>query len=136
MARRRGVHNGHQLGVSRWEVITINRSPEEVAPGGRLPGPLAEFGDAVEVRISPAPADRGTEIAGRWRQSSQFGTADGPNGEGDAQPLRSALRATRQLVEVGEVLVLEPQPAGKRSPLPTTTTLEAAARRVGRKGQL
>jgi hypothetical protein len=136
MARRHGVHNGERLVVSRWEVITVNRSPEEVAPGGRLPAPLAELGNAVEVRLSPALAERGTEIAARMRQS-QFGSGDGSNGEGDARhTLRSALRATRQLAEVGEVLVVEPQPAGKRTPLPTTTALEAAVRRSGREGQL
>lgn len=73
----------------RWHTVTVNRTQEQVAPQGRLPDPLARLAGAVEVRLRPAPADRGTEVAAR---------RDG----GGA--LRRALRETRQLVETGEVL--------------------------------
>jgi hypothetical protein len=42
----------------RWHTVTVNRPPEEVATDGRLPGPLPELGDAVEVQIRPAPGGR------------------------------------------------------------------------------
>jgi hypothetical protein len=45
---RNGTANGHRV---RWHTVTINRPPEEVAPDGRLPQPIAELGDQVEVEI-------------------------------------------------------------------------------------
>ena len=56
---RRGMH--------RWLSVTINRKPEDVAPDGLLPEPLAVLGDAIEVRIREAPGDKGTELAARLR---------------------------------------------------------------------
>jgi hypothetical protein len=50
----------------RWHTVTVNRPPEEVAPEGRLPEPLAALGDTIEVRTRPAP---GTG-APRWRPAS------------------------------------------------------------------
>lgn len=49
----------------RWHVVTVNRPPEEVSSEGRLPDPLAELGDKIEVQTRPAPGDRGTELAAR-----------------------------------------------------------------------
>jgi len=54
----------------RWHTVTVNRPPEEVATDGRLPGPLAELSDAVEVQIRPAPGGRGTEVAARLRSGA------------------------------------------------------------------
>ena len=95
--------------TDRWHAITVNRPPEEVAPGGQLPGPLAALGDRVEVQIRPAPGDRGTEIHARVRGSV-------PSGEDPRQALRKALRETQWLLETGEVLRPDPEPTTKPTP--------------------
>jgi hypothetical protein len=108
---------------SRWRSVTINRSPQEVMPGGTLPGPLAALGDAVEVEVRPAPGGKGTELAARLR-------AAGPTGP------RSALRQAKQLIEVGEVLRVDPQPHGHRPATPTGKLVESATRHAGGEGVL
>jgi hypothetical protein len=92
----------------RWHAITVNRPLGEVAPGGRLPGPLSELGDAVEVRLRPAPGDRGTEVAARLRDAGA-----GP-GAGD---VRRALRESRSLLETGEILLPDAPGTTQRTPL-------------------
>ncbi|HEX8631518.1 MAG TPA: hypothetical protein VF755_25445 [Catenuloplanes sp.] len=92
---------------SRWHVLTVNRPRDEVAPDGRLPGPLAELGDAVEVRLSPAPGGRGTEIAARPRDGAPSGVraaASRLTGDDSRRAVRRALRESRQLLETGEIL--------------------------------
>jgi len=80
-----------------WLVATVHRAPTDIAPDGRLPEPLERLGDAVDVRIRPAPGDRGTELSVRplpttgatrdaWRQA------------------RRALREAKMICETGEVL--------------------------------
>jgi hypothetical protein len=34
-----------------WRSVTVALPPEQVAPDGRYPGPLAELGEAVEVLV-------------------------------------------------------------------------------------
>ena len=111
---------------SRWRAVTVNKPPGEIAPDGALPEPLAELGDAVEIRITKAPDAKGTEIAVRLRDSRH----------GDAGQVRSALRRSKQLIEVGEVLRLDPQPAGRRAPTPAGKVLDAITRRAGAEGVL
>ena len=53
--------------ADRWHAIAVNRAPEEVAPEGQLPGPLSELGEQIEVRLQPAPGERGTEIKGYFK---------------------------------------------------------------------
>lgn len=145
----------------RWQTVTILAEPEQVAPDGRLPAPLAELADTVETRIRPAPAGRGTQLSARTRPgparqgsakpaasmteastselSASGSTGPGlvtaePTGPGlapagptgpdssgwkghdPARQIRMALQQARQLVETGEVLAVEPQPAGRRRP--------------------
>ncbi|MFI5914445.1 hypothetical protein [Dactylosporangium sp. NPDC051541] len=87
VARRRRA-----FAPDRWHSVTVNCSPEELDP---LPAPLDELGFPVEVRIQPAPGDRGTELAAR--------VAPGADPE-RVRRLRAALREARSLAEVGEVL--------------------------------
>jgi hypothetical protein len=95
-------------------VVTIEAASEDIAPGGALPAPLAAFGDTIEVELRPAPGDRGTELAARVRPGPA--PSGSPDSDADEQrhQLRQALRQTKQLVEVGEVLVAEPRPEGYR----------------------
>jgi hypothetical protein len=98
-------------GGPRWLVVTANRPPDQVAPDGRLPEPLASLED-VEVQIRPAPGDRGTEIAARPRvavPSGITGAAARVAGTDPRQAIRTALRDTKMLLETGEILEADRQ---------------------------
>ena len=102
--------NGGAVGGERadhWLVVTVNRPPQEVRAGNDLPGPLAGLGDEVEVRIRPAPADKGTEISARPRGSSS---------KDYRQKVRKALREAKQILETGEVLSPDWPPTTKDTP--------------------
>ncbi|MEV4350651.1 hypothetical protein AB0J83_39845 [Actinoplanes sp. NPDC049596] len=88
-AKRRG---GRSPASRRTHVVTVNR------PLSELPESLEELSRSVEISLTAAPGDRGTEIAVRIPEGS-------PVSEGE---VRRALRETRSLVEVGYVL----SPAG------------------------
>jgi hypothetical protein len=110
---------------NRWRAVTVYKQPDEIAPGGVLPQPLADLGDSVEVRITPAPGGKGTELAARPRDEA-----------GSAEAVRSALRKSKQLLEVGEILRVDPQPAGHRPPTPAGKVLDAVTSRAGGQGVL
>ena len=104
----------------RWLQVTVLAAPEVIAPDGRYPGPLADLGDSVELRMQPAPGDRGTELGARLREADPSGFRGAiarVHGDDPRQPVRAALRKAKQLIEVGEVLVLEPISHGTRKPL-------------------
>jgi hypothetical protein len=137
MTARQFGNGGPRETQDRWHTVTINRPPEEVAPDGRLPEPLAELGDAVEVRLRPAPGGRGTEVAARLREgapSGPGGVVARASGNDPRQDLRSALRQSRQLLETGEVLRADEPPTTRRTlrGLP----LDLATRRAGGEGRL
>lgn len=122
---------------NRWRAVTVNKPVDEVAPNGSLPRPLASLSDWVEVRITPAADAKGTEIAARLRYPEPSGPGAVPSrlaGTDPRQAVRSALRESKQLIEVGEVLRVEPQPAGDRTPTPAGKILDAVTRRAGAEG--
>jgi hypothetical protein len=137
MTTRQVGDGAARVARDRWHTVTVNRPPDEVAPEGRLPGPLAELSDAVEVQIRPAPGGRGTEVAARLRDGA-------PAGPGAAvarvawkdprQQVRSALRQSKQLLETGEVLTPDEQPTARRTL--RNLPLELATRRAGGEGLL
>lgn len=114
---------------SRWHKVTINRGPEEVLPDGRLPAPLAALGDGVEVEVTPAPGDKGTELAARLRDTAETGS-------GPRQQVRSALREAKQLIEAGEVLCVDPTPHGHRPATAGGAIVETATKHAGGEGAL
>ncbi|WP_432971449.1 hypothetical protein [Dactylosporangium sp. CA-233914] len=116
-ARRRGRPE-----PDRWHSVTIYSSPERLAS---MPPPLDELGFPVEIRIRPAPGDRGTELAAR--------IADGSGGDRVRQ-LRTALREARSLAEVGEVL--RPDAPSATQPTLTGAPLEYATRYGREEGRL
>jgi hypothetical protein len=121
----------------RWHTVTISRPPDEVAPDGRLPEPMAELGDQVEVQIRPAPGDKGAELAARLRTaepSGLTGTAARITGNDPRQDLRAALRQAKQLLETGEVLSADKPPTTRRTL--RNLPLELATRRAGGEGRL
>ena len=116
-----------ETAARRWRAVTVLCSPEQVGTGADLPAPLAALGNRVEVRITPAPGDRGTELAARYR--------DRPSDD-DLRALRSALRQAKQLIEVGEVLRVDPAPHGVRKRTPQGAALEGATARARGEGVL
>lgn len=123
--------------ASGWLVVTVLREPTEIDPTS-LPAPLAAYGDRIETRIRPAPGGKGTELAVRLtRRSSGNDSAParltGSDPQGD---LRSALRKAKQLIEVGEVLKVDPAPHGKRNATPAGAALEAVTKRAPKGGVL
>ena len=111
--------------ASGWLVVTVCCEPDEIDIAA-LPAPLAEFGNRIEVRVHRAPDGKGTELATRLRNRPPSGSAasrlSGTDPEAD---LRSALRRAKQLIEVGEVLAVDPTPHGKRTASPGGALLEA-----------
>jgi len=125
--------------ANRWHVVTVNRSPDEVMPDGTPPPALRALGDLVEVEVRPAQQARGTELRARVRQPEP-GTAKSVlerlGGTDPRQAVRAALREDKQLIEVGEVLRLEPIPHGDRGHTPGGKLVETVTKRAGGEGLL
>jgi uncharacterized membrane protein len=121
---------------SRWRAVTINRSPDEVMPDSRVPGPLAALGDLVEVEVRAAPGGKGSELRARLRRPEPTGAASAAarlSGDDPRQQVRAALREAKQLIEV---LRVDPTPHGRRTPTPTGAVVELATKRAAREGVL
>ncbi|MGK5684174.1 hypothetical protein [Actinoplanes sp. URMC 104] len=113
LARRR---SSTPAGAGRWHSVTVFRSPAEVAE--HLPDDLRD----LEVQLTPAPQDRGTEVHAR--------AAAGEVPDAEVQRI---LRETRSLLEVGEVL----RPGGPTTtPTPLNASLRAITRRTRTGGLL
>jgi hypothetical protein len=124
-----GRSSGNGAGeAARWQVVTVNRPPDEVAPDGQVPGRLGGLGDAVEIQVRSAPGDRGTELAARPRPGAPA------SGDDPRQTVRMALRDTKQLIETGEILGPHRPPTTQRTLL--GLPLDAATRRARRVGRL
>jgi hypothetical protein len=120
--------------ASGWLAVTVFREPPDVDTA-QLPAPLAEFGDRIEVRARPAPAGKGTELAARLRDRPSSGSAlTRLTGSDPQADLRSALRRAKQLIEVGEVLAVDPAPHGRRTATPGGLLLEAWTKVAPRAG--
>jgi len=116
----------------RWLAVTVEGDHPELAAGGPLPAPLAELGSNVEVDVRPGPGNWGTEIFARPAvDPSSAAAGDDVRGE-----IRSALRQSKQLLEVGEVLVAEPRPEGHRPPTVPGKLVDRAVRSADKKGVL
>jgi hypothetical protein len=99
---------------SRWNSVTVDLSPDEIAPGGVYPQPLVDLGDVVDIRMIPAPGSWGTELGARPKPEVPGISA------GDLrQDVRRALRQSKTLLEAGEILRDQPMPHGKRPSTPT-----------------
>ncbi|MGT2425820.1 hypothetical protein [Amnibacterium kyonggiense] len=136
---RRRADDGPGEARSRWRAVTIAREPEAVVPQGRLPEPLAALGDLVEVGTRVAPGGRGTELRARLRSPEPRGAASAAarlTGEDPRERVRAALREAKQLIEVGEVLRVDPAPHGRRRTTPGGVVVETAAERAAGEGVL
>ncbi|MDQ0734805.1 hypothetical protein [Arthrobacter agilis] len=124
---------------SRWRAVTINRSTSDIMPEGRLPAPLAELGNLVEVEVRPAPGGKGSELRARFRNPEPTGAASVAaklSGDDPRQRVRAALREAKQLIEVGEVLRVDPASHGHRPPTPTGKLVDLATDRAPGEGVL
>jgi hypothetical protein len=131
---RRAVTQPHKA-VPEWLGVTVLAPPERIAPGGELPEPLRAMGDAIEVRMEPAPGDRGTELYARRTDGTRPGaTASRLTGGDDLAELRTALREAKSLVECGEVV--QPVSPPKTHPGPAGRVLAALDRRAQGAGRL
>ncbi|MGY1605210.1 hypothetical protein [Geodermatophilus sp. SYSU D00815] len=111
----------------RWRAVTVLRDPADVGTPQAPPPALAALGDRIEVRITPAPGDKGTELAARYR---------GEASQEDLGALRAALREAKQVLEVGEVLRVDPAPHGHRKPTPQGALLEGLTKSAPKEGVL
>ncbi|TDD25979.1 hypothetical protein [Nonomuraea diastatica] len=83
-----------------WFAVTVETDPA-LLTGPDRPDELARLAERHEIRIGPAPGGRGSEIAVR--------EADGET--------RDRVRKLKQLLETGEVLLVDRQPEGHRTAL-------------------
>ena len=88
----------------------------------------------MQIDITAAPADKGTEIAARV-------VTDGAEaGAGDLaelqKQLRVALRHSKQLLETGQVMQVDPQPHGERTSSPAGKAIDAAQAHGAEQGVL
>lgn len=125
-ALRRAVGGASQSDpdADPWHAVTVNRAPGDL-PADVLPVPLAAFGDTIEVVMRPAPGDRGTEIHAR--------PLNGADAEAHRR-LRRALRESRSLLELGEVI--EPNANVTTEPTALNRPIRAATARGKEEGLL
>lgn len=111
---------------SGWLAVTVLREPSDIDESA-LPAPLAELADRIDVRVVRAPAGRGAELYARLREAPPRAGAPRRLSANDPESeLRSALREAKQLLEVGEVLAVDPAPHGERPATPGGKLLESA----------
>ncbi|MEV5935102.1 hypothetical protein ACIQCD_17325 [Streptomyces sp. NPDC093250] len=135
--RTRSAHRSDDRAGERWLTVTIYRPPEDVGSDEKLPAPLDEFADRIEVRVRKAPGDRGTELAARFKEPVPAASASLPArlaGKDPRQDLRRALRDTKALLEAGEVLLPDTPPTTR--PTPGGKPVELFTRRSGGEGAL
>jgi hypothetical protein len=120
---------GGQQDPMRWRVVTIYRPIEELQQ--TLPQPLADLGDAIEVRVRQGPDSKGTEVAARLSPSRITQLED----PGRAlEELRSALRRAKQLCEIGWVHEANVNSTTRTTPL--NAPMREALRHAGGEGRL
>jgi uncharacterized membrane protein len=101
-----------------WDAEVTEEGPGQLiawrATGG---GERHPFGHEGRLELRPAPGDRGTELhvrVGFDQPGGQVGAAlAAVSGEDPDQLVRQALRQVKQVLEGGEVIRTEGQPAGR-----------------------
>ncbi|MGV9883640.1 hypothetical protein [Streptomyces sp. NPDC003006] len=118
VARRHKARPADPAAADRWLTVTINLGPADVQ-ADKLPSPLREYGERIETRTSPAPGDRGTELAVRFAAPQSKITRSVPArlaGADPRQDLRRALREAKALLETGEVMRPDAPPTTRKTP--------------------
>jgi hypothetical protein len=91
-----------------WKAVTVLGEAQDFTSGG-YPEPLERLAPSLEIRIDPAPGDKGFEVHARVREGSELPVTGDPSAA-----LRGALRDAKQVFETGEVLRATPRPHGDR----------------------
>ncbi|MCS5714609.1 hypothetical protein NVV95_08590 [Herbiconiux sp. CPCC 205716] len=118
LVKKKSESDGDGRHPDGWKAVTVLGESAEFERGG-YPEPLQRIAGTLEIRLQPAPGDKGFEVHARVKDdadTTSFGE-DEPD-----QALRTALRDAKQLFETGEVLRAVPRPHGERP----TTLLGAA----------
>ncbi|BFM25778.1 hypothetical protein [Microbacterium sp. che218] len=93
-----------------WKAVTVLGDADGFASEG-YPEPLHRVAESLEIRVQPAPGDKGFEVHARVREGSELAGEKDPGAQ-----LRTALRDAKQFFETGEVLRSTPRPHGERPP--------------------
>jgi hypothetical protein len=125
LVRTRADTDGDGRHPEGWKAVTVLGDPAdfERAEGG-FPAPLGRLADVLEIRLDPAPGDKGFEVHARLREG-----ADAKALIGDDDPdkaIRVALRDAKQVFETGEVLRATPRPHGHRPSTPFGAAVDKA----------
>jgi hypothetical protein len=118
---------------NRWIMVTVNCSPQRLASRADLPEPITRLGDSVDIKIAPAPGDRGTELGARLRELPRTKIAGMVTRRPEDDPrqiVEKALREAKSMIEAGEVL--RPDWPVSAQPAQVGKLLEFAGRRGGR----
>lgn len=111
VVRKKHETDGDGRHPTGWKAVTVWGDSAAFETGG-FPDPLRRLAGALEVRIDPAPGDKGFEVHARLRDDADLAgleVDDDPE-----QALRTALRDAKQIFETGEVLHPTPRPHGHR----------------------
>ncbi|GGL93535.1 hypothetical protein GCM10010129_41750 [Streptomyces fumigatiscleroticus] len=130
-------HRTDDRAGERWLVVTVNRPVADVRPDGKLPAPLQRFEEKIDVRVRPAPGDRGAELAVRLKEPAPASSSSLPArlaGQDPRQELRLALRESKAVLEAGEVLHPDTPPTTR--PTPGGKLVGLLTRRSGGEGVL
>ena len=125
--------------ADRWYTVTVDLPPEAI-DREHLPTPLHDLDALVDVRVTPAPGQRGTELSARMRHPDPptgiEAVAARFTGSDPRQAIRQALREAKQLLEVGEIIRQEPQPEGHRPATPAGKLIDLLSKRSSGEGVL
>ncbi|MEV7040701.1 hypothetical protein [Amycolatopsis sp. NPDC051061] len=122
---------------NRWLGVTVNLPPDQVESDPRLRDAFAALAEEAETRVRPAPGGRGTELAARPLEPAPTGLSGAAKrlaGRDPRQPVRSALRDIKSVLETGEVIRPDAPTTGHSTPGGALVRL--ATRRAGGEGRL
>ncbi|CAL9370057.1 hypothetical protein SUDANB1_00846 [Streptomyces sp. enrichment culture] len=100
--RSRPAPRARDRAGGRWLTVTVNRPPTDVGHEGKLPPPLQDLAERIDVQIRQAPGNRGTELAARFKEPVPAASASTParlTGQDPRQELRRALRDAKALLQ-------------------------------------
>ncbi|MFD3444418.1 hypothetical protein ACFDTO_07450 [Microbacteriaceae bacterium 4G12] len=116
-----------------WKAVTVLGDPAEFAANG-YPEPLRRIEPALELRLDPAPGDKGFEVHARFREGADLKATVGE--DDPERTLREALRDAKELFETGEVLSATPRPHGHRPSTLLGTAVDKAEDKAKGEGVL
>ncbi|MDR6689242.1 hypothetical protein J2X55_000141 [Microbacterium sp. 1154] len=93
-----------------WKAVTVLGDADAFSSDG-YPEPLRRVAGSLEIRVQPAPGDKGFEVHARVREGTDLAGEKDPG-----KALRTALRDAKQVFETGEILRATPRPHGERPP--------------------